>query len=54
MFMSYYLNKFLKLYVSKTKLFQYLLLTVDISTNEITLLNLLLIKQFFFKVFLKV
>ena len=56
MFMSYYLDKFLKLCVSqkKKKFFQYLFLTVNISSNELIVLNLVLIQQVLFKVFLKV
>ena len=45
MFMLYFLEKFLKLYVSQTKKdHQYLLLTVDISSYGVVLLNLLIIK----------
>ena len=39
---------------NKKKLSQYLLLTVNISSKELVLLNLLLIQEVLFKVFLKV
>ena len=39
---------------NKKKLSQYLLVTVNISSNELILINLLLIQQVLFKVFLKV
>ena len=44
MFISYYFHKFLKLFVSQIKKpSQYLLLAVNISSNELVLLNLLLV-----------
>ena len=53
--MSYYLYKFLKLFVLQLKkLSQYLFFIVNISSNELILLNPLLIQQVLFKVFLKV